>query len=200
MSAPGSTPLGPPGHPAPCRRGAATPALPSIPRRRFCLRCVKWLGDHPDHVCLLGAGRIKCDRCSANGSPCHKTDASAIANLPANCRAAARIALAVAAATLGSRVDRFNRQGRGEPGDRRQLSLYERSTLRFQELLLARLDSLESAYRAALSFPHPPSTLEHGQPAAIPDDDETDDDGDDDGDAAGDGDGSGAAGAGVGGS
>ncbi|KAI9775896.1 MAG: hypothetical protein M1816_005715 [Peltula sp. TS41687] len=110
-----------------------------------------------------------------------QTDASAIANLPANRRAAARIALAVAAATLGSRVDRFNRQGRGEAGARRQLSLYERSTLRFQELLLARLDSLESAYRAA-----------HRQPAAIPDDDETDDDGDDDGDAAGDGDRSGA--------
>ncbi|KAI9779581.1 MAG: hypothetical protein M1816_003462 [Peltula sp. TS41687] len=198
MSAPGSTPLGPPRPPASRRRGAATPALPSVPRRHFCLRCVKWLGDHPDHVCLQGAGRIKCDRCTANGSPCHKvppryfvaaakvqTDASA--NLPANCRAAARIALAVAAAaTLGSQVDRFNRQGRGEAGDHRQLSLYERSTLRFQELLLARLDSLESGYRAAS--------------AAIPDDDETDDDGDDDGDAAGDGDGSGAAGAGVGGS
>ncbi|KAI9776314.1 MAG: hypothetical protein M1816_005394 [Peltula sp. TS41687] len=192
MSAPGSTPLGPPGPPAPRRRGAATPALPSVSRRRFCLRCVKWLGNHPDHVCLQGAGRIKCDRCSANGSPCHKvlpryfvaaakvqTNASAIANLPANRRAAARIALTVAAATLGSRVDGFNCQGRGEAGDRRQLSLYE-------ELLLARLDSLESAYRAA-----------HGQPAAIPDDDETDDDGDDDGDAAGDGDRSGAAGAGV---
>ncbi|KAI9778639.1 MAG: hypothetical protein M1816_004001 [Peltula sp. TS41687] len=118
-----------------------------------------------------------------------QTNVSAIANLPANRRAAARIPLAVAAATLGSRVDRFNRQGRGEAGDRRQLSLYERSTLRFQELLLARLDSLESAYRAA-----------HGQPAAIPDDDKTDDDGDDDGDAAEDGDGSGAAGVGVGGS
>ncbi|KAI9776553.1 MAG: hypothetical protein M1816_005234, partial [Peltula sp. TS41687] len=114
-----------------------------------------------------------------------QTDAAAVATLPANRRAVARTALAAAAATLGSRVDWFNCQRRSESGDRRQLSLYERSTLRFQELLLARLDSLESAYRAA-----------HGQPAAIPDDDETDDDGDDDGDAAGDGDGSGAAGAG----
>ncbi|KAI9775627.1 MAG: hypothetical protein M1816_005833 [Peltula sp. TS41687] len=141
-----------------------------------------------------------------------QTDAAAVATLPANRRAVARTALIAAAATLGSRVDRFNCQRRSEAGDRRQLSLYERSTLRFQELLLARLDSLESAYRAA-----------HGQPAAIPDDDETDDDetdddetdddetdddgtdddetdddGDDDGDAAGDGDGSGAAGAGAG--
>ncbi|KAI9779911.1 MAG: hypothetical protein M1816_003301 [Peltula sp. TS41687] len=116
-----------------------------------------------------------------------QTDAAAVATLPANRRAVARTAHAAAAATLGSRVDRFNRQRRSEAGDCRQLSLYERSTLRFQELLLARLNSLESAYRAA-----------HGQLAAIPDDDETDDDGDDDGDAAGDGDGSVAAGAGAG--
>ncbi|KAI9776378.1 MAG: hypothetical protein M1816_005332 [Peltula sp. TS41687] len=202
MSAPGSTPLGPPGPPASRRGGPATPVLPSAPRRRFCLRCVKWLGGHPAHTCLQEPSRTKCDRCSTNGSPCHKvppryhvaaarveTDAAAVAILPANRRAAARTALAAPAATLGSRVDRFNRHRRSEAGDRRQLSLYERSTLRFQELLLARLNSLESAYRAA-----------HGQPAAIPDDDETDDDGDDDGDTAGDGDGSGAAGAGLGGS
>ncbi|KAI9779895.1 MAG: hypothetical protein M1816_003304, partial [Peltula sp. TS41687] len=162
MSAPGSTPLGPPGPPASRRGGTSAPALPSAPRRRFCLRCVKWLGGHPDHTCLQGPGRTKCDRCSANGSPCHKvppryhvaaarvqTDAAAVATLPANRRAAARTALAAAAATLGSRVDRFNRQRRSEAGERRQLSLYDRSTLRFQELLLARLDSLESAYRAA---------------------------------------------------
>ncbi|KAI9777884.1 MAG: hypothetical protein M1816_004392 [Peltula sp. TS41687] len=189
----------PPRRPA----GTAAPPLPSAPRRRFCLRCVKWLGSHPDHTCPQRAGRTKCDRCSANGSLCHKvpprycvaavkvqTDAAAVANLPANRRAAARTALAAAAATLGSRVDRFNRQRRSEAGDRRQLSLYERSTLRFQELLLARLKSHESAYRAA-----------HGQLAAVPEDAESDDDGyeDDDGDGNGDGDGSGVAGAGAGG-
>ncbi|KAI9780909.1 MAG: hypothetical protein M1816_002630 [Peltula sp. TS41687] len=76
---------------------------------------------------------------------------------------------------LGSRVDRFNRHRRGEAGDRSQLSLYERSTLRFQELLLARLDSIESTYRAA-----------HGQPPVIPEDDESDDDGGDDEDVDGD--------------
>ncbi|KAI9777487.1 MAG: hypothetical protein M1816_004720 [Peltula sp. TS41687] len=191
MSTPGSTPLGAPGPPASRRGGTATTALPSAPRRRFCLLCVKWLGGHPDHTCLQGAGRTKCDRCSANGSPCHKvqTDFSAIANLSANRRAAAPTALAVAAATLGTRVDRFNRQAHSKAGDRCQLSLYERSTLHFQELLLARLDSLESAYRAT-----------HGQPAAIPDDDETDNDSNDDGDAPGNGDGSGAAGTGAGGS
>ncbi|KAI9776552.1 MAG: hypothetical protein M1816_005233 [Peltula sp. TS41687] len=108
-----------------------------------------------------------------------QTDAAAIATLPANRRAAARTALAVAAATVGSRVDRLNRHHRGEAGDRSQLSLYERSTLRFQELLLARLDSIESAYRAA--------------PSVIPEDDESDEDGGDDEDLDGDGDGAVAA-------
>ncbi|KAI9776321.1 MAG: hypothetical protein M1816_005336 [Peltula sp. TS41687] len=118
-----------------------------------------------------------------------QTDAAAVATLPANCRATARTALAAAAATLGSRMNRFNCQRRSEAGDHCQLSLYKRSTLRFQELLLARLDSLESAYCAA-----------RGQPAAIPDDEETDDNGDADGNVAGNGDRSGAAGAGAGGS
>ncbi|KAI9780184.1 MAG: hypothetical protein M1816_003156 [Peltula sp. TS41687] len=111
-----------------------------------------------------------------------QTDAAAIATLPAKRRAAARTALAAAAATVGSCVDRFNRHRRGEAGDRSQLSLYERSTLRFQELLLARLDSIESAYRAA-----------HGQPPVIPEDDESDEDGGDDEDVDGDGDGAVAA-------
>ncbi|KAI9778383.1 MAG: hypothetical protein M1816_004122 [Peltula sp. TS41687] len=186
------------------RAGTAAPPLPSAPRRRFCLWCVKWLEDHPDHVCLQRAGRTRCDRCTTNGSLCHKvpsryrvaavrvqTDAAAIATLSANRRAAARTVLAAAAATVGSRVDRFNRHRRGEAGDRSQLSLYERSTLRFQELLLAQLDSLESAYRAA-----------HGQPPVIPEDDESDEDGGDDdgGDDDGDGNGAGAAGVGAGGS
>ncbi|KAI9783269.1 MAG: hypothetical protein M1816_001444 [Peltula sp. TS41687] len=103
-----------------------------------------------------------------------QTDAAAVATLPANRRAVARTALAAA----------------GPPwalGWTGSIASATRSTLRFQELLLARLDSLESAYRAA-----------HGQPAAISDDDETDNEGDDDGDAAGDGDGSSAAGAGAG--
>ncbi|KAI9776623.1 MAG: hypothetical protein M1816_005160 [Peltula sp. TS41687] len=185
-----------PGAQPPRRRaGTAAPPLPSAPIRRFCLRCVKWLGDHPDHVCPQRAGGTKCDRCSANGSLCHKvppryrvaavmvqTDAAAIAALPANRRAAARTAIAAAAATVGSRVDRFNRHRRGEAGDRSQLSLYERSTLRFQEFLLARLDSIEPAYRAA-----------HGQPPVIPEDDESDEDGGDDGDVDADGDGAVAA-------
>ncbi|KAI9778933.1 MAG: hypothetical protein M1816_003798 [Peltula sp. TS41687] len=51
-----------------------------------------------------------------------QTDAAAIATLPANRRAAARTALAAAAATVGSRVDRFTRHRRGEAGDRSQLS------------------------------------------------------------------------------
>ncbi|KAI9779299.1 MAG: hypothetical protein M1816_003612 [Peltula sp. TS41687] len=66
-----------------------------------------------------------------------------------------------------------------------------RSNLRFQELLLARLDSLESPYCPA-----------HGQPAAVPQDDKPDDDGDvnDSGDGNRDRGGSGIAGAGAGGS
>ncbi|KAI9785583.1 MAG: hypothetical protein M1816_000394 [Peltula sp. TS41687] len=166
MSAPGSTPLGPPGAPASRRDGTATPALPSASRDRFCLRCVKWLGVHPDHTCPQGPGRTKCDRCSTNGSPCHKSHRGITLRPPG-----AKPMLPPS------------------PPSPPIAALLRPLTLRFQELLLARLDSLKSAYRAA-----------HGQPATIPDDDETDDDGNDDGDAAGDGGGCGAADASAGGS
>ncbi|KAI9778899.1 MAG: hypothetical protein M1816_003880 [Peltula sp. TS41687] len=207
MSAPGSAPLGPPGPPARRRGGTATPALPSAPRRVYCLRCVKWLGTAPDHVCLQKANRTRCDPCTKNGSACLKipprfrtvvakiqADAAALPGLPAARRTPAKNALVIAAATLGSRVDKHNWRMKKESGDRKSLSLVERNTMRFQESLLARLDSLESAYRTA-----------HGQPPAALDDDDSDDeeDGgcDDDGDEDGDGDGdSVAAGAVAGGS
>ncbi|KAI9775799.1 MAG: hypothetical protein M1816_005724 [Peltula sp. TS41687] len=214
MSAPGSAPLGPPGPPAPRRGGTATPALPSAPRRVYCLWCVKWLGTVPDHVCLQKANRTRCDRCTKNASACLKVgwvpvgclgdasnvlldpprfrtvvakiqaDAAALPGLPTARRTPAKNALVIAAATLGSRVDKHNRRMKKESGDRKSLSL---------ESLLARLDSLESAYRTA-----------HGQPPAFLDDDDSDDEGDDggddDGDGGGDGDGAGAAGVGAGGS
>ncbi len=52
-------------------------------------------------------------------------DAAAIPNLASSRRAAARTSLAVAAATLSSRLDRYNRRRRNEAGDRRNLSLFE---------------------------------------------------------------------------
>ncbi|KAI9778177.1 MAG: hypothetical protein M1816_004247 [Peltula sp. TS41687] len=199
MSAPGSAPLGPPGPPARRRGGTATPALLSAPRRIYCLRCVKWLGTAPDHVCLQKANRTRCDRCTKDGSACLKipprfrtavakiqADAAALPGLPTARRTPAKNALVVAAATLGSRVDKHNRRMKKESGDRKSLSLVERATMRFQESLLARLDSFESAYRTA-----------HGQPPAALDDgdcDDEEDSGDDDG-SDGDGDEAAAAGA-----
>ncbi|KAI9776517.1 MAG: hypothetical protein M1816_005246 [Peltula sp. TS41687] len=198
MSAPGSAPLGPPGPPVSRRRGGSTPALPSAPRRTFCLRCVKWLGTVPGHVCLQRPNRLRCDRCSKNGSGCMKipprfrtaaakvqSNAAALPDLPVARRTAAKNALVIAAATLGSRVDKYNRRMKKESGDRKSLSLVERTTMRFQESLLARLDSFESAYRTA-----------HGQPPAAFDDDDSDaeeDGGDGDDDVDGDGDGAVAA-------
>ncbi|KAI9777739.1 MAG: hypothetical protein M1816_004594 [Peltula sp. TS41687] len=196
MSAPGSASVGPPGPPAPRRGGTAMPALPSAPRRVYCLRCVKWLGTAPGHACLQKANRTKCDRCTKNGSACLKipprfrtvvakiqADAAALPGLPTARRTSAKNALLVAAATLGSRVDRYNRRMKNESGDTKSLSLVERATMRFQESLLARLDSFESAYRTA-----------HGQPPAALDDDDSDDeeDGGGDDDDGGDGDGDGA--------
>ncbi|KAI9776011.1 MAG: hypothetical protein M1816_005645 [Peltula sp. TS41687] len=205
MSAPGSAFLGPPGPSAPRRGGTATPALPSALRHVYCLRCVKWLGTVPDHVRLQKANRTRCDRCTKNGSACLtipprfrtiaakiQANDAALPGLPTAHRTPAKNALVIAAATLGSRVDKHNRRMKKESGDRKSLSLVERNTMRFQESLLARLDSLESAYRIA-----------HGQPPAFLDDDDSDDEedgGDDDGDGGGDGDGAGAAGVGAGGS
>ncbi|KAI9783735.1 MAG: hypothetical protein M1816_001171 [Peltula sp. TS41687] len=181
MSAPGSAPLGPPGPPA--------------RRRVYCLRCVKWLGTTPDDVCLQKANRTRCDGCTKNGSACLKipprfrtvvakiqADAAALPGLLTARRTPAKNALVVAAATRGSRVDRYNRRMKNESGDRKSLSLVERATMRFQESLLARLDSFESAYRTA-----------HDQPPAALDDDDSDDeeDGGDDDDDGGDGDGNG---------
>ncbi|KAI9780813.1 MAG: hypothetical protein M1816_002649 [Peltula sp. TS41687] len=187
MSAPGSAPLGPPGPPAPRRGGGSTPALPSAPRRTFCLRCVKWLGTRPDHVCLQRSNRLRCDRCSGNGSTCAKVpprfrtvvakiqaDAAALPGLLTARRTAARHALVIAAATLGSRADKYNRRMKKESGDQKSLSLVEWNTLRFQESLLARLESIESAYRTA-----------YGQPPAAADDDDSDDEEDDGGDDGG---------------
>ncbi|KAI9775845.1 MAG: hypothetical protein M1816_005718 [Peltula sp. TS41687] len=115
-----------------------------------------------------------------------QADAAALLGLPTARRAPAQNPLVIAAATLGSRVDKHNRRMKKESGDRKSLSLVEES-------LLARLDSLESAYRTA-----------PGQPPAFLDDDDSDDEeddgGDDDGDGGGDGDGAGAAGVGAGGS
>ncbi|KAI9785427.1 MAG: hypothetical protein M1816_000396 [Peltula sp. TS41687] len=189
MSAPGSAPLGPPGPPARRRGGTATPALLSAPRRVYCLRCVKWLGTAPNHVCLQRANRTRCDRCSKNGSACVKipprfraavtriqSDATTLPGVPSARRAAAKNALDIAAATLGSRVDKHNRRMKKESEDRKSLSLVEES-------LLARLDSFESAYHTA-----------HGQPPAALDDDDSDDeeDGGGDDDDGGDGDWDGA--------
>ncbi|KAI9788268.1 MAG: hypothetical protein M1816_007034 [Peltula sp. TS41687] len=89
----------------------------------------------------------------------------------------AKNALIVAAANLGSRVDRYNRRMKNESGGRKSLPLVEES-------FLAQLDSFKSAYRAA-----------HGQPPAALDHDDSDDeeDGGDDDDDGGDGDGDGAA-------
>ncbi|KAI9782784.1 MAG: hypothetical protein M1816_001694 [Peltula sp. TS41687] len=192
MSAPGSAPLGPPGPPARRRGGTAVPALPSAPRRVYCLRCVKWLGTAPDHVCLQKANQTRCDRCTKNGSACLKipprfctavakvqADAAALPGLPTARRTPARNPLVVAAATLGSRVAKHNRRMKKESGDRKSLSLVEES-------LLARLNLFKSAYRTA-----------HSQPPAALDDDDSDDEedggGDDDGDEAGDGGGDGVA-------
>ncbi|KAI9778058.1 MAG: hypothetical protein M1816_004276 [Peltula sp. TS41687] len=180
MSAPGSAPLGPPGPPAPRRGGTATPALPSAPRRVYCLRCVKWLGTSPNHVCLQKANRARCDRCTKNGStyPPSLPDGRRQdpgrrrrAPWPPERRTPAKNALVIAAATLGSRVDKHNRRMKKESGDRKSLSLVEES-------LLARLDSFESAYRTA-----------HGQPPAAIEDDDSDDEEEDDGDGDGAGDG-----------
>ncbi|KAI9775888.1 MAG: hypothetical protein M1816_005716 [Peltula sp. TS41687] len=101
-------------------------------------------------------------------------DDAALPGLPVARRTAAKNALVIAAATLGSRVDKCNRRMKKESGDRKSLSLVE-------EFLLAWLDSFESAYRTA-----------HGQPPAAFDDDDSDDeedggDGDDDVDGDGDG-------------
>ncbi|KAI9788934.1 MAG: hypothetical protein M1816_006499 [Peltula sp. TS41687] len=115
-----------------------------------------------------------------------QADAAALPGLPNARRAAAKNALVTAAATLGSRVDKHNRRMKNESGDRKSLSLVERNTLRFQESLLARLESFESAYRTA-----------HGQPPAAADDDDSDDDEEDDGgDDGGDGGDGGIVGAG----
>ncbi|KAI9777421.1 MAG: hypothetical protein M1816_004728 [Peltula sp. TS41687] len=90
-------------------------------------------------------------------------------------RTSARDALVIAAATLGSRFDKYNRRMKRKSGDRKSLSLVERNTLRFQESLLARLESIQSAYRTA-----------HGQPPAAADSDDSDDEEDDGGDNGGD--------------
>ncbi|KAI9783271.1 MAG: hypothetical protein M1816_001446 [Peltula sp. TS41687] len=168
MSAPGSASLGPPGPPAPRRGGGSTPALPSAPRRTFCLRSVKWLGTVPGHIpprFRTAAARVQ-------------SDAAALPGLPVAPRTAAKNAVVIDAATLGSRVDKYNRRMKKELGDKKSLSLVE-------EFFLARLDSFESAYRTA-----------HGQaPVALDDDDSNDeegDGGDDDDDGDGDGDGDGA--------
>ncbi|KAI9776831.1 MAG: hypothetical protein M1816_005078, partial [Peltula sp. TS41687] len=91
--------------------------------------------------------------------------------LPTARRTLAKNALVVAAATLGSHVNKHNRRMKKESGDRKSLSLVERTTIRFQESLLAWLDSFESAYRTA-----------HGQPPAALDDDDSDDEEDGGGD------------------
>ncbi|KAI9778289.1 MAG: hypothetical protein M1816_004156 [Peltula sp. TS41687] len=109
-------------------------------------------------------------------------------------RTPAKNAPVVAAATLGSGVDKHNRRMKKESGDRKSLSLVERTTMRFQESFLTRLNSFESAYCTA-----------HGLPSAALDNDDLDDEedggGDDDGDEDGDGDGDGVpAGAVAGGS
>ncbi|KAI9779281.1 MAG: hypothetical protein M1816_003621 [Peltula sp. TS41687] len=197
MSAPGPASLGPPGLPAPRRGGTTTPALPSAPRRIYCLRCVKWLGTASDHVCLQKANRTRCDRCSKTGLVCAKIPLASgrswresrrtpPPSLASRTPAAAQNALFTAATTLGSRVDKHNRRMKNKSGDRKLLSLVERNTLRFQESLLARLESFESAYRTA-----------HGQPQAAADDDNSDDDEEDDGgDDGGDGGDGGIVGAG----
>ncbi|KAI9776968.1 MAG: hypothetical protein M1816_004992 [Peltula sp. TS41687] len=105
-----------------------------------------------------------------------QSDTSTLPGLPTARRTPAKNALVIAATTLGSQVDKYNRRMKKESGDRKSLSLVEES-------LLARLDSFESAYRTA-----------HGQPPAALDDDDSDDEedsGGDDGDG-GDGDGDGA--------
>ncbi|KAI9777484.1 MAG: hypothetical protein M1816_004717 [Peltula sp. TS41687] len=150
----------------------------------------------PDHVCFHKANLTKCDCCTKNGSACQKipprfwtvvakiqADAAAFSGLPTARRTPAKNALFIAAATLGSRVDRYNRRMKNESGDRKSLSLVERAAMRFQESLLAWLDSFELAYRTA-----------HGQPPAALDDDDSDDeeDGGDGDDEGGDGDGDGA--------
>ncbi|KAI9776622.1 MAG: hypothetical protein M1816_005162 [Peltula sp. TS41687] len=71
-----------------------------------------------------------------------QANAGALPGLPTARPTPAKNALVVAAATLGSRVDRYNWQMENESGDRKSLSLVEES-------LLARLDSFESAYRTA---------------------------------------------------
>ncbi|KAI9782977.1 MAG: hypothetical protein M1816_001636 [Peltula sp. TS41687] len=105
-----------------------------------------------------------------------QADVAALPGLPTARRTPAKNALLVAAATLGSQVDRYNRRMKNESGDRKSLSLVE-------EAFLARLDSFKAAYRTA-----------HGQPPAALDDDDSDDevDGGGDDDDGGDGDGDGA--------
>ncbi|KAI9779584.1 MAG: hypothetical protein M1816_003465 [Peltula sp. TS41687] len=200
MSAPGSAPLGPPGPPAPGRSGTTTPALPSAPRRLYCLRH----GPRPrvppegqpnplqplqQERFDLHEGTLGCLK-TARGMrltsfsipPRFRTvvakiqaNAAALPDLPSARRTPAKNALVIAAATLGSRVDKHNRRMKDESGGRKPLSLVERSTLRFQESLLARPKSVESAYRTA-----------HGQPPAALDDSDSDDEDDDAGDGDGD--------------
>ncbi|KAI9780005.1 MAG: hypothetical protein M1816_003268 [Peltula sp. TS41687] len=108
MSAPGSAPLGSLGPLAPRRGSTATPALPSMPRHVYSLRCVKWLGTAPRQ------------RGSSEGqspplrplqqewiNPCEavtriQSDASAVPGPPNARRAAAKNALVIAATTIGS--------------------------------------------------------------------------------------------------
>ncbi|KAI9778557.1 MAG: hypothetical protein M1816_004017 [Peltula sp. TS41687] len=203
MSAPGSAPLGPPGPPGPCRGGTATPALPSAPRRVYCLRGVKWLGTVPNHVCLQKANGTRCDRCSKNGSACLKipprfrtvvakiqAGARALPGLPTARRTPAKNALVIATATLGSRVDKHNRHMKKESGDRKSLSLVEEHHA-FPEISPGPGRFARIGLPTAVGPPPPPSRIRHGQlPAFLDADDsgdEEDDGGDDDGDGGGNG-------------
>ncbi|KAI9780008.1 MAG: hypothetical protein M1816_003271 [Peltula sp. TS41687] len=116
-----------------------------------------------------------------------QADAAALPGLPTARRTPAKNALVFAAATLGSGVDKHNRRMKKESGDRKSLSLVERTTMRFQESLLAQLDLFESAYRTAVTRSTP------RRPGRDDSDDEEDGGGDDDGDAAGYGGGDGVA-------
>ncbi|KAI9785582.1 MAG: hypothetical protein M1816_000393 [Peltula sp. TS41687] len=105
-----------------------------------------------------------------------EADAAALPGLQSACRTPTKNALVIASATVGSQVRKYNRRIKNKSGDTQSLSLVEKSTLHFQECLLARPKSLESAYRTA-----------RGQSPAALDDSDSDDEDDNGGDRDGDG-------------
>ncbi|KAI9780812.1 MAG: hypothetical protein M1816_002648 [Peltula sp. TS41687] len=113
-----------------------------------------------------------------------QTDAAALSSLPNARRNPAKTALVIAAATLGSRVDKHNWRMKDESGDRKSLSLVE-------EYHAFPGVPAGPAQIDRVSLPHGVSEyanrLSHGQPPAALDDSDSDDEDDDGGDGDGDG-------------